>query len=274
MKQQYSHDNPGWKGPGIPTVRTHLVSTGKKIASLLIHDFHLREAIHIFQGFVHDFYFFHVNNKPGRVECPCCGWSGPSFLSNANWRAVTFNSRCPCCDSRSRHRGLAVLLPNLLENLPGIELLYFAPEKILLDKIQPLHLKTFTSDLNSVDVDYPGEDIQHLSFAAEEFSAIICNHVLEHLPNDRQAIAECSRILKPKGVAIFTIPGDFPGQATCEYKTPDSNGHYRHYGMDVLEKFGVFFDVQAVNMHQGADEKFKVRPYDYVFVCVRKEFSS
>ncbi len=271
MKQQFSHDNPGWQGSGVPSMRTLIASAIKKIAFALVRRFDSREAWHIFQGFIHDIYYFHINSKLARVKCPCCGWTGPAFLSTANWRAVTINSRCPGCDSRSRHRGLAVLLPKLLDNLPGNELLYFAPAKILFDKIRQLpNLKVLTTDLNSADVDYVSEDIQHLQFASERFSSLVCNHVLEHVPDDQAAIAECARILKPRGLAIFTIPGDYPNQTTREYKTPDGNGHYRHYGMDVLNKLEPFFEVQPLDMHELTNKEFKVRPHDYVFVCHRK----
>jgi hypothetical protein len=271
MRQQLSSDNPGWQGSGVPTIRKLMIFAVENIGFAVIRRFDVAKAWFAFQAFLHDIYYFHFNSHRARVKCPCCGWAGPAFLSTANSRAVALDSRCPKCDSRSRHRGLVGLLPNLFQSLPGNELLYFAPEKVLLDRLQQIpNIKVLTTDLYSVDVDYPGEDIQHLSFDTERFGSLLCNHVLEHVSNDRLAIAECARILKPKGVAIFTMPGDYPDQTTLEYKTPDGNGHYRHYGMDVLNKLSLFFDVQPLDMNEAADRDFKVRAHDYVFICSRK----
>ncbi len=271
MKQQFSYDNPGWQGTGIPNAYKLTRTALGQIISALLRHLNFKEAWHVFQGFFYDFYFFHINSKTIRVKCPCCGWEGPAFLSTANWRTATIHSRCPTCDSRSRHRGLTILFPKLLENIPGNKILYFAPEKILLDRVRRIpHLIVQTTDLNSVDVDYKGEDIQKLSFPSGQFSALVCNHVLEHVPDDQSAIAECARVLSPNGIALFTIPGDYPDEKTKTYTTPDGNGHYRHYGMDVLKKIEPFFEVQALDMHEMTNEEFKVRTHDYVFMCRRK----
>lgn len=125
-----------------------------------------------------------------------------------------------------------------------------------------------TTDLNSVDTDYPGEDIQHLSFRDASYAMILCNHVLEHVPEDVKGVAECARVLKPGGIAVFTVPGDFDKAATQQFEKPDDNGHYRHYGMDLLQVFAASFDrVSAIDMSEGANESWHVRAFDYSFVC-------
>lgn len=127
-----------------------------------------------------------------------------------------------------------------------------------------------TTDYNSIDVDYPGEDIQKLSFTDSNYAMLICNHVLEHVPDDQQALFECARVLKPKGIAIFTIPGDFHQTATVHFKQLDSNGHYRHYGMDLTRKMETAFgSVQAVDMSESSDSRWRVRQGDYAFVCIK-----
>ncbi len=72
------------------------------------------------------------------------------------------------------------------------------------------------------------------------YGALMCNHV-EHIPDDRAALAECARVLMPGGVAVFTIPGDYDRPATRYFESPDPNGHLRHYGLDVLEKMRAVF---------------------------------
>jgi ubiquinone/menaquinone biosynthesis C-methylase UbiE len=147
--------------------------------------------------------------------------------------------------------------------------LYFAPELTLLNRLREVTDRPIvTTDLKSVDVDYPGEDIQELSFPDGSFSVIICNHVLEHVPDDRKALRECARVLKRGGAAVFTIPGDFPRKLTLTFPGPDDNGHYRHYGMDVVDAMLSAFDhVAAVNLGEKAEPAWKVRMNEYMFLC-------
>jgi SAM-dependent methyltransferase len=49
-------------------------------------------------------------------------------------------------------------------------------------------------------------DVQDIPAADESFDAVICNHVLEHVPDDRRAMREIRRVLKPGGWAILGVP--------------------------------------------------------------------
>jgi SAM-dependent methyltransferase len=86
--------------------------------------------------------------------------------------------------------------------------------------------------------------------------------------DDKAAIMECARVLRPGGVAVFTIPGDYEKQKTVVFSKPDGNGHYRHYGLDVLDLLRQSFSsVEAVDMHGLAPASARVRPRDTVFIC-------
>jgi len=212
---------------------------------------------------------FHFTLHRGKktVECPCCGWQEPAFLATSPGKRLNFNSDCPMCDSRSRHRGQALLLPKLLKGMTG-NLLIFAPDKVILDVLDKTHISYQTTDLNSVDVEFPGEDMQSLSFADSSFDGILSNHVLEHVPDDLQALRECCRVMRPGGVAIFTLAGNFKRQKTMHLTKPDWIGHYRYYGLDVcdlLEEAG--FDVEVVDMGAVTKEKWGVKKGDMAFVC-------
>ena len=41
--------------------------------------------------------------------CPICQYSGSNFIHLGNRLGISWNSACPDCDSRSRHRGLIIL---------------------------------------------------------------------------------------------------------------------------------------------------------------------
>ena len=69
-------------------------------------------------------------------------------------------------------------------------------------------------------------DIQQAAFRAEAFDAVALCDVLEHIEDDRQAVAEAARMLKPGGVLIVTLPAlDILWSAHDE-----ALGHRRRYG--------------------------------------------
>lgn len=50
------------------------------------------------------------------------------------------------------------------------------------------------------------EDLHGLSFPKESFDLVITQDVLEHVRHPDRAIREITRVLKPRGVHIFTVP--------------------------------------------------------------------
>lgn len=249
---------------GVPPVSGELRRIGQ-----LVGQGQIRRGVNRARSVAANYWTFRIRNKPDAAYCPCCGWHGPGFVSLSNWRAVQHNSRCPRCDSRSRHRGLALLLPKLLQNAPDGPILVFAPEAALMPHITSGAKGTVkTTDYLMPDVDFPGEDIQNLSFPANSYAALACNHVLEHIPDDRRALHECARVLMPGGVGVFTIPGDYDQQATRVLDRPDANGHLRHYGLDVMDKMrATFAHVEAIDMSVGTDPRWHIHPGDLAFVC-------
>jgi len=267
---QDSKSNPGWSGKGVPTLKT---LTSKTLRNFKINLFNgnLRFFLNDLKATVLNTTAFVFKKNQKNVICPCCNWNGPAFITSCNSKRVNYNSICPNCDSRSRHRGLSTLLVQSLENKHR-NLLFFAPEKILLktlnDNLAKINIKT--TDFYSTDVDFPEEDIQNLSFKDQTFDSLLCNHVIEHVPNDDLAFAELSRILKKNGKAIITIPGDYHLNPTIEYKETDSNGHFRHYGLDVIEKMKSYFShVDAIDLHTISKPEYGVRKNDLVFICTK-----
>jgi SAM-dependent methyltransferase len=54
------------------------------------------------------------------------------------------------------------------------------------------------------------EDLTQLTFESGTFDVVITSDVLEHVPDIRSAFREISRVLKPGGIHVFTIPNDWP----------------------------------------------------------------
>jgi len=99
-------------------------------------------------------------------------------------------------------------------------------------------------------------DITDIPFFVDAFDAIVCNHVLEHVIDDRNALAELLRVLKPAGWTILQVPmslsldkthEDFPVTTTQgREETFGQNDHVRIYGKDYvsrLEQAGFKVDI-------------------------------
>ena len=86
------------------------------------------------------------------------------------------------------------------------DVLHIAPEQAFVKRFLQLSHKSYiTSDLHSPIADVQA-DICNLPFSDQQFDWVVCNHVLEHIPNDKIAMQEIYRVLKPGGTAILQVP--------------------------------------------------------------------
>lgn len=105
----------------------------------------------------------------------------------------------------------------------------------------------------------------HLPFRDGVFDVIFCNHVLEHVQDDNQALQQLLRVLKKGGWALLLAPIDESRAETFEDKTVTSpearqklfgqTDHLRLYGRDYasrLEQQG--FEVQEVEASEFCQE--------------------
>lgn len=105
------------------------------------------------------------------------------------------------------------------------------------------------------------EDLTRLTFADNSFDILISQDVLEHVPDPLQAFIETSRVLKPGGVHIFTIPYSEGLQFSVTRARLGANGLVEHllpevYHGDPIRKEGalVFTDFgrDLAQMLEGA----------------------
>jgi len=169
------------------------------------------------------------------------------------------NVLSPSTLSLERHRLLWLYLKNETNffTQPHI-LLHFAPEQAFYKRFKKLkNIDYTTTDLNSPLADVKA-DICNLPFADNAFDVILCNHVLEHIPDDTKAMQELYRILKPGGWGIFQIPQDLKREKTFENNSITDKkerarifGQYDHvriYGRDYFDKLrSVGFTVEEVD---------------------------
>ena len=158
-----------------------------------------------------------------------------------------------------RHRLLWLYLDRKTTFLTdSIRVLHIAPEQVFYKKFKSFsHWDYTTSDLHSPLADVKA-DICALPFEDNSYDFILCNHVLEHIPNDLKAMEELYRVLKPGGTAILQVPLEedrenaFEDDAiTDQQERTRIFGQYDHvrvYGQDYynrLEKVG--FKATAVD---------------------------
>jgi SAM-dependent methyltransferase len=58
--------------------------------------------------------------------------------------------------------------------------------------------------------------VQNIPLPSDSIDVIICNHLLEHVENDRLAMQELHRVMKPGGWGIFLVPEDRERETTFE----------------------------------------------------------
>ena len=171
------------------------------------------------------------------------------------------NVLSPSTLSLERHRLLWLYLTNetdFFDPSKPKRVLHMAPEQCFLKRFKKLaHIDLVTADLYSPIVDVKA-DICNLPFEANEFDIIFCNHVLEHIVDDKKAMQELYRVMKSDGFGIFQIPQDYSREATYEdfsIITPEERAehfgqydHVRIYGNDYFDRLrAVGFKVEEVN---------------------------
>jgi SAM-dependent methyltransferase len=213
-----------------------------------------------------------LRRLPPRYRCTCCGHLAHAFRHMMARADVSWHSACPRCDSRSRHRGLAILLPELIEKIQPKRILHFAPEPVLQQFLTQPGVQYETADLYLQDVTHRDVDICALPFADRTYDLIVCNHVLEHLPDDAAALRELARVVTPNGAVLITVPGDFRRGNTVHFTGELENGHYRDYGTDFIDRLRrIFADVEVRDLHDYDRDpnglSRAIRPRDLAFVC-------
>ena len=226
--------------------------------------------------------FFAFFLKGNNFTDPINGKSYRKFLPYG-YETVRENVLSPGTLSLERHRLFWLYLKSetsfFTENL---KVLHFAPEQAFYKNFRNMkNLDYITTDLNSPIADVKA-DICNLPFSENEFDFIICNHVLEHIPDDTKAMRELYRILKPNGTAILQVPYQADLQTTFEddsitdqkerAKIFGQYDHVRIYGMDYFEKLReIGFKVEAVDftkkMSATEIQKYRLPKGELIPVC-------
>ena len=213
---------------------------------------------------------------------PIDGKSYRRFLPYG-YAKVRENVLAPGTLSLERHRLFWLYLKNETTFFSApLRVLHFAPEQAFVQKFKKQKNLTYTTtDLNSPIADVKA-DICDLPFKDNSFDFIICNHVLEHIPDDIKAMQELYRVLAPSGTAIVQVPYDAKREITFEDNTITDQSertrifgqydHLRVYGMDYFKKLSsIGFDVNALDYTSGISsddiERYRLCKGELLPVC-------
>ena len=222
--------------------------------------------------------------KGNRFTDPIDGKSFRTFLPYGYGNQRN-NVLSPSTLSLERHRLLWLYLKNETDFFTkDLKVLHFAPEQAFYNRFRKQkNLNYTTTDLESPLADVKA-DICNLPFESDLYDVILCNHVLEHIPDDIKALQELYRVLKPGGMAILQIPQDLSREKTFEdnsitdkkerAKIFGQYDHVRVYGQDYFDKLRTIgFNVDEVDytakLTKEEVEKYCLAKGEIIPVCYK-----
>jgi SAM-dependent methyltransferase len=161
------------------------------------------------------------------------------------------------------------------------KMLHVAPEVALRPRLEGIpNLDYLSADLQDPNC-LVKMDVTDIRYPDNTFDVIFCSHVLEHVLDDRKAIREFARVLKPGGWAVFQVP--LSKEQTIEDPSITSpaererlfgqHDHVRQYGPDLKDRLEEGFKVAVLKTPEIASTEDTVRmglpARDSIFFCVK-----
>jgi SAM-dependent methyltransferase len=225
--------------------------------------------------------FFGWFYKGNNYYCPLCQHSFrkmlPAGIKNEIFEkyhiiggGYRLNALCPRCYSTDRDRLVFSYLKDFTHFLENQnKLLHIAPEGALRAYLSNSLKINYISGFKDADA-FKGYyyqqherhlDITHLPFENESFDVIICNHVLEHVSEDKTGMKELYRVLKQGGFAILQVPYAPELKHTIEdpsiqdpklrLRKFGQKDHVRIYGQDYINRLQESgFSVELIYLYQ------------------------
>lgn len=231
-----------------------------------------------------------------RFRCPVCNGHvdefyslDPSYAESMRVHgfaygladAETLNSEaysCPSCGASDRNRLYALFLETRLHELfsePPVRVVDIAPDFRLAERFRELlrgrnveHVYR-TADFYMADVDDRVDIMDLHCYQAGSIDFFLCSHVLEHVVDDRRAMRELFRILKPGGRGILMVPIILTAKTVTEDPTvTDPAERWRRFGQGdhirlyskagFLERVGeAGFEVEQLNRESFVGDAFE-----------------
>ena len=220
------------------------------------------------------------------VVCPLCGAKYRKFLPYGYVQSRA-NALCPKCLSLERHRLLWLYLTRETDLLTAFpRTLHIAPEVCIMRHLKS-HFKSRPGQYLTADLESPLADlhfdVQQIPLEDNSVDVVLCNHILEHVADDRKALRELHRILKPGGWGILLSPVDRDYEQTFEDDSivdPDERtrifGQYDHrriYGQDYIDRLReAGFEAADIDYAASLPEAERLRyalPEDHIYMVYK-----
>jgi SAM-dependent methyltransferase len=220
--------------------------------------------------------------KGNEVECPVCKSTFKKFVPYGRTNPRS-NALCPNCLALERHRLMWLYLRDKTSFFTAPQkVLHVAPEHCFIDRFEAMK----NLDYTTADIESPlakiKMDIHAIPFEANTFDVAFCNHVMEHVTDDIQAMRELFRVLKPNGWAIIQSPMDTSRVTTLEdpaiTSETDREKHYwqkdhlRLYGLDYANRlqqagFNVSADSFVKELPKETLKRFALPREEIIYFC-------
>ena len=198
------------------------------------------------------FKLININSKHKYI-CPICNYKGP-FMDKNN----RHHAKCPKCGELERAR-MAMLVFNEIyddHKASQTDVLHISPENFLRKIFKKKYKSYISSDLYRKDVDHQF-DIEEIPYPDNSFDLVFASHVLEYVKNDKKAINEIKRVLRPGGLAFLPVPMLHDKTIDFEERPPNKR-IIRETGVDYFDRYREVFTEVKVYEPSSFDEKFNL----------------
>jgi len=142
---------------------------------------------------------------PGR--CPYCG---PTLFVRLNLRSSGL--RCARCSAGVVQLSMGWALREEIGSLAALDVCELSARGALAAYLRSNARTAATSEYfpdvarGTMRGGVRVEDVQDLTYADASFDLVTHTEVLEHVPDDARALTELRRVLRPRGIMLFTVP--------------------------------------------------------------------
>ena len=168
------------------------------------------------------------------------------------------HAKCPKCGELERAR-MAMLVFNEIyddHKASQTDVLHISPENFLRKIFKKKYKSYISSDLYRKDVDHQF-DIEEIPYPDNSFDLVFASHVLEYVKNDKKAINEIKRVLRPGGLAFLPVP--MLHDKTIDFEERPLNKRIiRETGVDYFDRYREVFTEVKVYDPSSFDEKFNL----------------
>ena len=198
------------------------------------------------------FKLININSKHKYI-CPICNYKGP-FMDKNN----RHHAKCPKCGELERARMAMLVINEIYDDHKAsqTDVLHISPENFLRKIFKKKYKSYISSDLYRKDVDHQF-DIEEIPYPDNSFDLVFASHVLEYVKNDKKAINEIKRVLRPGGLALLPVPMLHDKTIDFEERPPNKR-IIRETGVDYFDRYREVFTEVKVYDPSSFDEKYNL----------------